>query len=401
MVTAWRRVALPGRTSGFYERPVAAGATLAVSVSAEEAEPGAVPVVAVLDIDGSPAFTLSYDRAGRDVETSEPCVDADGTVRAAVYEHDVELVVVGATRDGALLPRTSLGSEYPLHASDSGPKLGTYIAATSDGGFVVSYHYRQVRNYFVGKYRDGAPAALWHLPELLVGVAREHLVTYTAPDRASRYRDFEIVGRTLDGVKRWELPGDERFVAGTTSDAVLVIDRSARAREVSEYQLRAQEAFISEYASEADVDAADRYLPAAPTRVAWLDVATGVPRWEANVAGDVLAAHATERMVAVITNHAIVSWAGGVATTTPIAGIVYDRWPPSRTLPVIVGDHDGAVVWADDAGLHVEGSTIELPCTIDGFHPNTRERALTKPNAIVAAGHVYVRDRDALWIHEL
>src|SRR6187401_1210887 len=153
MTAPWRRVPVPGRTVGWAARPIVRGATIALGCSVARTV-GRVPVVAVHDIDGSPAFTLTHEATGRDVETSEPAIDEHGVIRAAVYEHDVELAIVAAHRDGTLLPRTSLGARSPLRAGDAGPKLGTAIAACA-GGFLVSWEYRQVRAYFTGKFHDG------------------------------------------------------------------------------------------------------------------------------------------------------------------------------------------------------------------------------------------------------
>jgi hypothetical protein len=367
----------------------------------------------VYEIDGSPGFAISYDAVGaRALETSEPAIDQAGVVRALVYEHDVELSVVAASVDGKLLHRTSLGSGYPIRAGDLSPKLGTCIAACDDGGFIASWEYRQVREYFVAKYRDGESVPEWTASEWMVAATRDAVLGYTAPGERHDWRTVPGGWRTdpdrsmlvcrdkRDGSVMWKRPGGFIDVGGATEDAFLLVDRTSRMVEARNREAEIEQAFLAGAIAESGLGAMLDIWPFSPTTVLLVDALTGNQRSSLAIADEVFAAHVS---VSVMSS---APTGDGQLVTNGIAIAIHGRvstfWPPSflDRLPLIVGHVDDLPLWADVDGIHGAASLV-LPASIGGFHRRLHDRSLAKANAVIAAGHIYLRCGDALWISEL
>jgi hypothetical protein len=404
----WRPVALPGDAAVWAERPVVRGATVALGMWTTRGQ-AATPVMTVLDLDGAHRFTITRDAGGREVVASEPAIDHRGIVRAAVYEHDVELAVYAAHHDGTRLPTTSLGAAYPLHASDVGAKLALGIAACDDDGFLVSYVYRQVRERFTGKYRDGDGRAIWSTnAHLAATTAGSVLVSPPASDGG--LAEELVCLSAADGGVRWRRAPSHVVVAGTSEDALLPVDRATPPAEHAAGIAGAESAFLDDRATEADVEAAHRRIPQPPTDVWLVDAATGAPRWHAAVPGDVIAAQLVGEAVDVLARvpGAVVLHARAgerLAELGRVADAAEPAWPPAtHRVPVLVGRHAGRALWADDTTLYAAPAIAlpgELPGSLAGLHRRAADRWLTRPNAVVAAGRVYARVRDTLWIREL
>jgi hypothetical protein len=407
----WRRIVLPGRSDGWSERPVVRDGVVAVGCSWEKAPPGRVPVLAIHDLDGSPGFVVGYEATGAwEVQTSEPAI-AGHVIRAAVYEHECELVVVAATADGTELPRTSLGSAYPLHASDAGSKLMTRITAVSEDSFIVSYAYRQVREYFVGRFHDGANEAVWHAKEWLATASERAVLGYTRPqERGARVNPLDPNGTQLvcrdprDGRVRWERAGSFVDVVGIAGDAVVLVDRTPRYAELRERERALDEGFLAgrvtdeEMAAEVGRDV----WPTVPMTIRVVDVVTGADLATHDVDGEVISAHASEGLVSVITcdreaRGELITWRGAGVTRTFLPIGVRRSWPPAYSTPAIVGHAGDAAVWADVDAIHA-ARPITLPFPIWGFEPRMADRRLARANAVVAYGHIYARADDGLWI---
>ena len=384
----WRRIALPSATVPWAARPVVCGDLVAVGCS-DDVPAEVVPVVAVCSLDGTRSFVIEHRGTGAwVVETSEPAIDDTGIVRAVVYEQRVALAVVAARSDGTELPRTAIPCE---HESDGQPKLGTCIWACGDGGFVVSWEYRQTRDYYAGKFRsDGAQGPEWTAPEWIVGATRDAVVGYTVPARTPTPFDplpMELVCRAQrDGRVLWRREGTFLDVGGTSSDAVLLVDREARYADG-----RARGQWSGE-----------------PTPVLLVDASSGRDVWRLDVKDHVFAAHLDGRHATILASDA----AGTISMTCddrtaalPIrrqpargpTGSSSTAAPPDEHLtPVIVGHR----IWADDTTLHA-ARPLALPASIAGFRRRIRDRSLTKADAVIASGNVYLRADDALWIAKL
>lgn len=404
----WRHVLLRGDTHGFAERPAVGSDAIAVGYSLQRSSPGPTPVVDVLDIDGSPGFTIRHEAVGREIETCEPKL-ADGIVRAAVYEHDVELLVYAAFTDGTLLPRTSLGCDPPIYGGDLGSKLRTQIEPCPGGGFVITYCYR-ARDYFVGHHRDGDDDPVWTAPEWMIAATRDHVICAVAHPLREQAEALAC-RRKLDGAVAWTHDPAMVDVAATTAASVLLVDRTDRYVEKRSSDAATMGRF--DELTEAEVTRALDASPTAPTQLRLVDAATGEERWQREVAGDVFAARASDDgLVSWMTTDAEGHgqlWTDRAPNPIAVRGHVSASWPPNiGREPVVVGHVDGRIVWADEAHLHVvdpaapeRAVSLPLPTSIGGFHPRRRDRALAKANAAIAAGHVYLREGKHLWIAPL
>lgn len=378
-----------------------------------------VSVLQVLAETGDTVFRFeSHGLDGQPIETSNLCVDLDGNYMLAIYEHNVCVRLVRVSPTGQPLQSSSIEEGDPFVAWDVGTKLMLTLLPDSNSRFLLSWMYRQVREFgtYLRSHHGAAP--IWQCPERLVGASDSRIVGVETPRDGAA-----IVCRSReDGAEAWRASFLDYIVAGVTSDALVVVDRSAQLidRQASEKRLiecadkRQQRGEISEKEQEAQWQEALDYLPHVPATVRVLSLADGSERWSQAIDGDVLDIVTDEAGLSVLGSTRAgdgicrsFDWSGTTTGEFGFAGRVRDRWPTDNDEFRFVARTDELVIWANGDTLHAHqlGASgrqlwkLPLPAPCKGFRRTGMERAL--PSTTMTLGHelLALRDGSRLWVY--
>lgn len=305
----WRSVELGGDAIASAERPDVGHGAIAVAYAGGRIAAGAHPVLGVLDVDGSPGFTLTHELGGPSYATSEPCIDGHGIVRAIV-DDATTLTVVAAYTDGARRPSTQL----PSTARGTNPAL--QLAPCADG-FVASW--ATWEDAFVGRFDDGRAAPVWSADEWLLAWTHDALLCADV--------DGWIARDAATGEPLWQRAIGPRAHAVPSPAGFLLVEAG---------------------------------------RVQLVDPCTGATRLALAIEGELRSVHATADLVSALCDGELVTSRGA---RTPIAA----SWPPTREpVPVIVDHLGDDVLWADTTVLHLGTRTFGLPARLGGVWPRGR-----------------------------
>jgi hypothetical protein len=407
-------------------------AGLVLLAGAGTGQGGPVTVLQALDAaSGEERFALAIetDAPGREVVMSLVHVSSPDTLLVAVYRQDEALEVMRVGLDGRVLARDDLGAEGSLCGWDVSCKVMLAAAGERDGAYLVSYLYRQVREYKTFARAFGEPRVRWESDEWLLAADDRVVVGATRPERpprpapATRGRfesmPAELVCRArTDGAVLWRCPAPPGHVdvAGLHDGRVVLVDRRLRFQEQHERERSLDESFLAGRVDDAtygaELDRIWQSAPArAPTIVTALDARDGRACFAHELAGDVLDVRAgcagglaVLRASATEAELLRLDEGGGVTEQVAIPPPAPARagWPPHDPTHRILDAGEGFVLWADHGNLHMSARdgawSFPLPDACAGFRPRVLDRSLPQMSAAILDGTLALRSNERLWI---
>ncbi|MDI1443858.1 PQQ-binding-like beta-propeller repeat protein [Polyangium sp. 6x1] len=424
----------PRPWSGFLERPVVA--EQGVLLAGDDAS-----AVCMDAATGRAIYTVHVPLEATDAYTGLPIPWSDGRALVPVYQKDASLKVYDVSPAGAIALVDSPGAEEEARgndmrivANDGSCKLFLMpLARAADDHYIVSWLYRQVRFYRT-ECRSFARGLRWGSEEALLATTADVALGVTAPVRGTDDRGTLVARSITDGKVLWSLGARSRTVAGAGAGMFFLLDRSARVSEDAARKIARDEELLEALAEEPALmgEALDSLLRSllaqrpvrAPSRIAAIDAATGIVRWEAQVPGDVVsiggpgggvlavvgvegtAAHLyrfdAETGEARGASSLGAGWPG--SPLDPWSGrLSFELW--STEMPAIVAVDEHAIAWSSPEALFVERLeepftrlwrwTLPAPCR--AFRPRVLDRVLNEPAISVGDGRIYLRDGWSLW----
>jgi hypothetical protein len=408
-------------------------AGLVLLAGAGDGQGGPVTVLQAFDAaSGEERFALSVEPevSGREVVTSLVHPSSPDTLLVAVYRKDEALEVMRVGLDGRVLARDDLGADGALCGSDMSCKVMVAAAPERDGAYLVSYLYRQVREYKTFARAFGEPRLRWESDEWLlaaddrvaVGATRPERPPRQAPEPRSRFEPMpaELVCRArADGAVLWRCPAPPGHVdvAGLYDGRVVLVDRRLRFQEQRERERALDESFLAGRMDDASYGAElDRIWqsapPRAPTIVTALDARSGRACLAHELPGDVLDVRGDRAggLAVLLTSaaeSALLRLDGGgrgvterVAIPTPPPAAI--GWPRDDPPYRILDAGEGFVLWADHHHLHMSARDgawrFPLPDPCAGFRPRSLDRSLPQMSAAILDGTLALRSNERLWI---
>lgn len=434
----WERPCLPC-DFGWAERPVVGsgvGQGLVLLAGGEDrtGDPAALLEGFALE-DGRPLLRIDAELPSTigGEQASEPALLADGTIAFVVYEHGVRTRALHLDPAGRLLDAQELEG---TQGYDVGIKLFLGpVTPLAGRDHLVTWLYRQVREYRTERRRPGQAAPVWSAPELLIAAAERVAVGLTTPARQAARDDplgpdgAHLVGRELDtGVERWRRPASHLVGVGHLApgldhgrERLLVVDRGARVASKRALDLAAEEALLAATRPEAELgdllDEVVHALPPEPARVLALDPETGATAWEHAARGDgpgevvglAVAPGGVSVHVRDATGQRLVHLDpdGRPLGEAGIAGPGLGRWEPGlqHEWPALVARDVDAVLLASEARLEclaLDGAprwSLPLPAACAGFHPRRADRLLPRPSVVVHEGRLVLRGGRRVWVY--
>jgi hypothetical protein len=334
----------------------------------------------------------------------------------AVYEHTAGITVLSADHEGKILSEDALEGTY---RSDVGAKhMLAPVEPAPGGSYILSWAYRQVREYELACRRPGSPVPVWKSPEFLLAANTELVFGMTTPREESRL----VCRAKADGRELWAIEGQDLLVARASDRNLYVVDRGARLAERRAADASAEEAFLA--SEEGDRGALARYeaarapMPRTPTRVRVVDVLTGRDRCGVDVEGDVIdvAASPDDQALSIVSStpegrgllaHHASEDGARLGGTTVVPGRQLATWPPSEERgPCILARGIWHIIlatedemWCYDAP-GAERWALPLPAPCRGFRPRMVDRLLPLMNAAYVPGRLFLRRGQKLWTFE-
>ncbi len=435
---AWERACLPC-DFGWAERPVVGqGLVLLAGGEDRTGDPAALLEGFALD-DGRPLLRVDAELpttiGGEQV--SEPALLADGTIAVVVYEHGVRTRVLHLDRAGRLLDAQELEG---TQGYDVGIKLflGPVLALEGQDQ-LVSWLYRQVREYRTERRRTGQAAPVWSAPELLVAAGQRVAVGLSTPERQGPRDDplapdgAHLVARDLaTGVERWRRPASHGVAVGLVARALdadrellLVVDRGPRVASKRAADLAGEASVLAlleahparEGELHALLDEVSGALPPQPARLVALDLETGAPVWEHAARGDgpgeVVGLTAAPNGVSVLVRDpggqrlVHLDLSGRPVAHSPLDGPGLDRWEPGlqHDWPALVARDLDAVLLATEERLEcldLDGAprwSLPLQAACAGFHPRRADRLLPRLAVVAHERRLVLRSGRRVWVY--
>ncbi|MDB4943273.1 MAG: hypothetical protein JWP97_2807 [Labilithrix sp.] len=219
---------------GWSDRPAVSGETVFLAGGASDSHG---PIAFLQGIDratGASRFVLEkVALAGHDVVCSEVHATAGGGAFLAVYTQDESLDVVVVDGAGRVLVHHELGAEGSLVGHDIGSKVALASQPEVNGRYLVSYAYRDNREYRTFARALGATSNAWDSPEWLLAATNHVVVGAASQVRRPRDRPVRLLARARhDGAVVWrrDFPEGQLAVAGASESRLLVVDRSPQLR---------------------------------------------------------------------------------------------------------------------------------------------------------------------------
>lgn len=431
----WERECLPC-DFGWAERPVVGGGLVLLAGGEDRTgDPAALLEGFALE-DGRPRLRVDAElpttMGGEQV--SEPALLADGTIAVVVYD-GIRTRALHLSPAGRLLDAQELEG---TQGYDVGIKLFLGPARALAGqDQLVTWLYRQVREYRTERRRPGQAAPVWSAPELLVAACERVAVGLTTPAPQGPRHDplapdgGELVGRDLGtGAERWRRPASHLLAPGLVArdgdrELLLVVDRGARVSS----KLAADAAGEAAVHAQLDaaptrepelwelLDAVSHALPPEPARLLALDPDTGAVAWELAARGDgpgeVVGLAAAPTGVSVHVRDAAgqrlvhLDPGGRRVGERPLAGPGLGRWEPGleHERPALVARDVDALLVATRGQLEcldLDGAarwSLALPAACAGVHPRRADRLLPRPSVVAHEGRLVLRSGRRVWVY--
>ncbi|MRG92787.1 PQQ-binding-like beta-propeller repeat protein [Polyangium spumosum] len=424
----------PRPWSGFLERPVLG--EQGVLLAGDDAS-----AVCVDGATGRTIYTLQVPLEAPDAYTGLPMPWGDGRALVPVYQKGASLRVYDVSPAGAIGLVDSPGSEEQARgndmrivAGDVSCKLFLMPLARAPGDrYLVSWLYRQVRFYRT-ECRSFARGLSWGSEEAMLATTADVVLGVTAPVRGTDDRGTLVARSVENGEVLWSLGARSRTVAGAGGGLFFLLDRSGRVAEDAARKMACDEELLEALAEEPALmgEALDTLMRSllqqrpvrAPSRIAALDAATGLLRWEAQVPGDVVSVGGPGGGVLVVVGvegteaklHRFDAATGEPRGASSLGGgwpgSPFDPWSGrlsfelwSTDMPSIVAVDEHAIAWSSPEALFVERLeepftrlwrwTLPAPCR--AFRPRVLDRVLNEPAITVGEGRIYLRDGWSLW----
>jgi hypothetical protein len=432
----WERACLPC-DFGWAERPVVGrGLVLLAGGEDRTGDPAALLEGFALD-DGRPLLRLDAELPTTigGTQVSEPALLADGTIAVVVYEHGVRTRVLHLSAAGRLLDAQELEG---TQGYDVGIKLFLGpVTALAGQDQLVTWLYRQVREYRTERRRPGQAAPVWSAPELLVAAGERVAVGLSTPERQGPRDDplapdgGQLVARDLaTGVERWRRPAPHGVALGHVvldagRELLLVVDRGPRVASKRAADATGEASVLElleahparETELHARLDEVTDALPPEPARLVALDLETGAPVWEhaaqgegpGEVIGLATASNGATLLVRDATGQRLVhlDLAGRSLGHGPLDGPGLDRWEAHlhHDWPaLVVRDLDAALLATEERLECVElgGAprwSLPLPAACAGFHPRRADRLLPRLTVVAHEGRLVLRSGRRVWVY--
>lgn len=427
----WERRGL-GPCHGWTEQPVLAGQELLLATLVERRDRDPAPLLRVLSMsDGAERQLGRIEPPFSEAYTAPPARLGDGSYAVALYDHGATTTLLHLGPDGVVLGEQELPD---TQGYDVGMKLFLGPVVALDGqDHLISWVYRQVREYRTELRRPGLTAAVWASPEWLVAATPRVVAGVTAPDLRALREDPHapdgtrfVAREAASGRELWSCQAAFRTAAGHLlgpaaalgqpgqEGLLLVVDRGARCAEGRARALEVEERLLQ--APELDASSPELVVapPAAPARLLALDLASGETAWEVPVPDEVVGVVTSLTGVTVLARTRAgqrlvhLDLQGREQASQPIAGPpLPDAWTPAleQRRPALIARDLEAVLWATQETLtcqDLQGAvrwTLPLPGPCEGFRARTQDRFLPLVAAVVGGGRIALRDEDAVWCY--